>query len=191
MISPLACWKRWSKQGEASVAARQRSKDCVCRRPGAPGGDRAEGLPAARIRRGRPAGVHGVAARTRVQARSTNPVERVNREIGRRSDVVGSFPDDTPAIRLAGTLLIEQNDEWIVCRRYLWKSRCARSSTPTRTARTLSPQFRRRWTSSPPQPEPLTSSPTSRYTTSRDLAALAPAGRRLRRDAGAIYAPVT
>jgi transposase-like protein len=51
--------------------------------------------------------------------RSTNPLERFNKEIGRRTDVVGIFPDDRALIRLAGMLCIEQNDEWLVGRAYL------------------------------------------------------------------------
>jgi putative transposase len=51
--------------------------------------------------------------------RSTNPLERVNKEIGRRSDVVGIYPNDQALVRLAGMLLVEQNDEWLVQRRYL------------------------------------------------------------------------
>jgi len=44
---------------------------------------------------------------------------RSNGQIGRRSDVVGIYPNDQGLIRLAGMLLIEQNDEWLVQRRYL------------------------------------------------------------------------
>ena len=58
-------------------------------------------------------------SRSRLELRSTNPLERFNREIGRRTDVVGIFPDDRSLIRLASMLAIEQNDEWLVGRRYL------------------------------------------------------------------------
>jgi putative transposase len=51
--------------------------------------------------------------------RSTNPLERFNREIGRRTDVVGIFPDDASLIPLVGMLCLQQNDEWLVGRRYL------------------------------------------------------------------------
>jgi transposase-like protein len=55
----------------------------------------------------------------RRKIRSTNPLERFNREIGRRTDVVGIFPDDASLIRLASMIAIEANDEWLVGRAYM------------------------------------------------------------------------
>ena len=71
--------------------------------------------------------------------RSTNPLERFNREIARRTDVVGIFPDDASVIRLVSMLAIEANDEWLVGRSYISRGSMT-TLYETRSEKTLPPR---------------------------------------------------
>src|ERR687884_449249 len=55
----------------------------------------------------------------RTKLHSTNPLERLNKEVKRRADVVGIFPNEASITRLIGAVLLEQNDEWLIQHRYM------------------------------------------------------------------------
>jgi len=62
---------------------------------------------------------HGFPSEHHRQIHSTNPLERLNGEVKKRTRVVGIFPNEEAITRLAGAMLLEQNDEWAVARRYM------------------------------------------------------------------------
>ena len=73
----------------------------------------------------------GFPAQHRAKLHSTNPLERLNREVKRRADVVGIFPGEASITRLIGAVLLEQNDEWPLQHRYMQVEAMAELMTPT------------------------------------------------------------
>jgi transposase-like protein len=67
----------------------------------------------------------------RRQIYSTNPLERLNKELKRRSAVVGIFPNRAATVRLLGAVLVEQHEEWLVGRRYFSETSMRKLLSPT------------------------------------------------------------
>ena len=90
-------------------------------------------------------------AQHRTKLHSTNPLERLNKEVKRRADVVGIFPNEASITRLIGAVLLEQNDEWQLQHRYMQLDAMAELLQPLRRTRYFHPRPPEQW---PPQTPP-------------------------------------
>jgi putative transposase len=72
----------------------------------------------------------GFPAQHRAKLHSTNPLERLNKEVKRRADVVGIFPGEASIVRLIGAVLLEANDEWQLQHRYMQVEAMAELTSP-------------------------------------------------------------
>ncbi len=79
----------------------------------------------------------GFPAQHRAKLHSTNPLERLNKEVKRRADVVGIFPGEASITRLIGAVLLEANDEWQLQHRYMQVEGMAELVTPMVEDQTL------------------------------------------------------
>ena len=98
----------------------------------------------------------GFPAQHRTKLHSTNPLERLNKEVKRRADVVGIFPNEASITRLVGAVLLEANDEWQLQHRHTQVEAMAGLMPPLSRAKShpphpprSHPEPRDRW---PPQP---------------------------------------
>ena len=111
-------------------------------------------------------------AQYRTKLHSTNPLERLNKEVKRRADVVGIFPSEASIIRLIGAVLLEANDEWQMQHRYMGVEAMGDMLNPPPTQETLQLPPRAAWAVA-------TSSPSAFSTTLTDATATCDKGRPL------------
>ena len=91
-------------------------------------------------------------AQHRTKLHSTNPLERLNKEVKRRADVVGIFPNEDSIMRLIGAVLLEANDEWQLQHRYMQIEGMAELAVAPRSKSNRSSRHQRPPEPWPPQP---------------------------------------